>query len=162
MKKSIIIIGAVILGIIIPFLGMTITPTRNLILGLAPEDAILQLADKIDENRNESDFKIQELQSVIDAQQNQIAGQNTKLTEQQQNIDSQNTAIYATQTEVVKSRDCSSDVNKYCVSDSFREADKFADFLKVYEKNFDKDAYGKYKKQFTEQYDNCQRALTCK
>jgi len=92
MKKFLIPIVSVVAGIIIPVAGMTITPTRDLILGLAPDEAVLQLADKIDENRINSDSKIEELQSTINAQQ-------AKLTEQQKLIDSQASQITSVKTE---------------------------------------------------------------
>jgi hypothetical protein len=99
MKKILIPIISGVIGIIIPVAGMTITPTRNLILGLAPKEAILQLADKIDETRlnidqikTDNDNKIQELQSTIEAQQ-------VKLAEQQKAIDGQNGQINSTKLE---------------------------------------------------------------
>lgn len=163
--KKIIIYSTIffIVGTLIsPVLGMAIGETRNIILGLAPQEAVLSLADEIDKSRIENETKIQEMQAKIEEQQNQIMEQNEKLTQQQEDVNLQTAEIKTTQAEVVKSRDCSADVNKYCVSDSFREADKFDNFLKVYKDSFDKDAYEKYKKQFTEQYNNCQKSLLCK
>lgn len=156
MKKIIIystiffIVGA----LISPILGMAIGETRNIILGLAPQEAVLSLADEIDKSRIENEAKIKEMQVKIDEQ-------NEKLSEQQKDVNLQTAEIKTTQAEIVKSRDCSADVNKYCISDSFREADRFDNFLKVYKDGFDKNAYEKYKKQFTEQYDKCQKALKC-
>lgn len=73
MKKA-LIIGGVILGVlVVPVLGMATTPTGDAFLGLALEEAILQLADKIDEtrsdvdqNKSDSDNKLQEPQSDIE------------------------------------------------------------------------------------------------
>lgn len=73
MKKVILIaISSLIAGAAIsPVLGMTLSPTRNLILGLAPEEAILALADKIDEqaikNREQSE-KMNELENINNQQ----------------------------------------------------------------------------------------------
>lgn len=94
MLKTLIIIGAVVGILIGPVLGMAITPTRDLILGLAPEEAILKLADAIDINRVDSDSKIQELQSTIDEQQ-------ARLAEQQKLIDSQKVAVEKASADVV-------------------------------------------------------------
>lgn len=86
MKKFIIPAILVIAGIAIPFIGMTISPTRNLILGLAPNEAVLALADKIDENRissdqlkTETDTKIAELQATIENQKSELANYQGKV-----------------------------------------------------------------------------------
>lgn len=161
MKNILVSIGVITGILIVPFLGMKFSPTRNFIMGLASDEAVMQLADKIDKSWIENGAKVQEMQIKIEEQQNQITKQNEKLIKQQEAVNSQATDIKNAQVEIVKNRDCSADVNKYCVSDSFREADKFDNFLKVYKDSFDKDAYEKYKKQFTEQYNNCQKALKC-
>jgi hypothetical protein len=95
MNKTLVIAASVIAGLALPFLGMTISPTRDIILGLAPDQAVLSLADQIDAQRVsvdqakiESDAKLAEFQSTIDAQQ-------AKLAEQQKLIDSQITSIKA-------------------------------------------------------------------
>jgi len=69
MKKYLLVVGVGLLGIAIPIAGLTITPTRDFILGLAPDEAILKLADRIDENRLDYANKNQELQQTIDNQQ---------------------------------------------------------------------------------------------
>lgn len=51
MKKVLIIGGIVLTAILASILAMGIGETRSLLLGLVPEEAILQLADKIDEQR---------------------------------------------------------------------------------------------------------------
>ncbi|MDI6777797.1 MAG: hypothetical protein QMD77_01255 [Patescibacteria group bacterium] len=88
MKKiAIYSASALIVGVIVsPFIGMAIGSTRELILGLAPEEAVLQLADKIDLDRAGVEQKTNELQSLIDAQKSQLA-------EQQQIIDQQKTEL---------------------------------------------------------------------
>jgi chromosome segregation ATPase len=168
MKKALITI-AIITGIVVtPILGMAITPTRDLLLGLTPDEKILALADRIDENRSTAETKLTELQSIIDSQkseiadyQQQVATQDAKITKAQTDIQTANTAIKTTNETVAKQKDCSADVNKYCVSESFKDATEFKNFLKQYEDNFDNDAYKKYKDQFTTQFNNCQKALKC-
>ena len=81
MKKFIIPIISGIVGIIIPVAGMTITPTRNFILGLAPDEAVLQLADKIDDSRVINEEKMQEMQKTIEAQQIKINEQEARMEE---------------------------------------------------------------------------------
>jgi len=83
MKKAIIIIGAVMVGVIIPFLGMTITPTRDLILGMAPDEAILILADKIDRESGKNDEQeqnITELQNINTQQSEAMTRQEGRMT----------------------------------------------------------------------------------
>ncbi len=154
-----------IVGIVIPVVGMTITPTRNLILGLAPEEVILQLADKIDEtrvnvdqNKKDGDNKIQELQLLIDSQKSQIEEQQKTINEQSGQISSSKSEIQTVQNTIVKNKDCSVDVNKYCVSDSFTDPDKFKKFLKNYEQF---DNYSEYKDKYTKQFNKCQEAIKC-
>lgn len=77
MKKIIFFtVGAFLLGSLSsPFLGMAITPTRELLLGMAPEEAILILADKIDEQRRqdaEQEQNISQLQEEDTKQAQQI------------------------------------------------------------------------------------------
>lgn len=62
-------LGVGLIGLALPIAGMTITPTRNLILGLAPDEAILTLADKIDEEsgkNNEQTQKINEQGQILE------------------------------------------------------------------------------------------------
>lgn len=172
MRKS-LIIGGIVAGIVlVPVLGMAITPTRDLILGMAPDTAVLSLADKIDENRVNVDSKTAELQSLIDTQKNQISeqqsiidGQKTELDDQKATTaQAQSTAnqakadVATTQAAVAKNKDCAADVNKYCTSKSFSDPDEFKKFLKVYE---DFPNYSDYKKKFTESFNDCQAALKC-
>lgn len=92
MNKAIVVVAIVGTAILSPIVGMGIGETRSLILGLAPDEAVLQLADKIDEQRvvaeqtqAENDQKTAELQVSIDTQQ-------AKLAEQQRMIDEQEKA----------------------------------------------------------------------
>lgn len=99
MKKIMTIaVGSLVVGMIIsPVLGMAIGGTRELILGMAPNDAVLQLADKIDSNRVESDSKATGMQSLIDSQKKQIE-------DQQKIIDSQKSGLDAQQAESDKNK----------------------------------------------------------
>jgi len=72
MRKIIIPAILVLTGIVIPIVGLTISPTRNLILGLAPEEAILQLADQLDKDRIDYATNNQELQKTIDSQREEM------------------------------------------------------------------------------------------
>jgi hypothetical protein len=69
---------------------MSIGETRNLILGLTPDEAVLQLADKIDSSRILNETKLSEFQSTIDAQQ-------VKLAEQQKLIEKQTISLKNTE-----------------------------------------------------------------
>lgn len=89
MNKTLVIVAIVATAIFSPIVGMAIGETRSLILGLAPDEAVLQLADKIDEQRvvaeqakAESDQKTGELQSVVADQQAQLVGQQQMIDEQ--------------------------------------------------------------------------------
>lgn len=89
MNKTLVTVAIVATAILSPIVGMAIGETRSLILGLAPDEAVLQLADKIDEQRvtaeqakAESDQKTGELQSVVADQQAQLVGQQQMIDEQ--------------------------------------------------------------------------------
>ncbi|OGI30203.1 MAG: hypothetical protein A3G09_03225 [Candidatus Moranbacteria bacterium RIFCSPLOWO2_12_FULL_48_12] len=89
MNKTLFIVAIVGTAILSPVVGMGIGETRSLILGLAPDEAILQLSDKIDEQRitaeqvqAENDQKTGELQSVVADQQTQLAEQQRMIDEQ--------------------------------------------------------------------------------
>ena len=81
-KTAIIIVSSFLVGIVVsPILGMAISPTRNLILGMAPDEAILVLADKIDEEsgrNNEQEQKLSEQDEKISNQQDQITCESRK------------------------------------------------------------------------------------
>jgi hypothetical protein len=106
MKQFIIPIASGIIGIIIPVAGMTITPTRDLILGLVPGEAILQLADEIDQNKIDNEDKIQELQLTIESQQIKIAEQQTMIDEQNNQINSTKTESQTIQNQVNNESEC--------------------------------------------------------
>lgn len=144
-----------------PVIGMAIGETRNLILGLAPEESILELADKIDRNKEDNENKIQEMQTLIEQQKATIDEQAQKLSEAEDSIKSQKNQIENVQAETVKSRDCSADVNQYCVSDSFYTKEKFDKYMERYE-DFEKKEYEKYKEKYTKVFNDCQQALACK
>lgn len=89
MNKVLVTVAIIGTAILSPIVGMGIGETRSLILGLAPDEAVLQLADKIDEQRvaaeqaqAENDQKTGELQSVVADQQTQLAEQQRMIDEQ--------------------------------------------------------------------------------
>ncbi len=68
--KKIILVGVItfVIGAIIsPIAGMAINSTRSLILGMAPDEAILVLADKIDEESGKNDEQEQKLAELNNA-----------------------------------------------------------------------------------------------
>jgi len=112
---------SIIAGITLPLLGMSITPTRNAILSLAPEESVLALADKIDEQRvlsEQSDLKVIELQSQID--------------NQQQIVDEQNRSIKGQNEESKKVAECAElqSKNPMCNNQDYKKT--LNDYLKTY------------------------------
>jgi len=81
-KKTIIPIIALLLGIAIPISALSVSQSRNLILGLAPEEAVLELADKIDDNRNDYLAQNEELEKTIKNQQKEIESLKSSLETQ--------------------------------------------------------------------------------
>jgi hypothetical protein len=64
--KKIITIG-VIIGIIIlsPALAMSISPIREALLGLAPEEQILAIADRIEADKQDTQEEVERLEALI-------------------------------------------------------------------------------------------------
>ena len=161
MKKVLIIIGVVAGILIVPVLGMAITPTRDLILGIAPKQAILKLADTIDENRINSDSKISELQSIIDTQQ-------AKLTEQQQTIDSQSSQInsvknesQSTQVKVNNEAECRKLYldNPECKSAVYRTKSAFDKYIADTKKRISQNNTGEDIDAYKKTYSTCQSII---
>ncbi|KKQ79263.1 MAG: hypothetical protein UT03_C0064G0006 [Candidatus Moranbacteria bacterium GW2011_GWD2_38_7] len=156
MNKS--IIGGVIAGLFLPVLAFGITDTREAILGLAPDEQILALADRIDNSKVESETKIAQLQTTVDSQNAKLAEQQKLVDEQNASIASQETSITETKISITKLKDCSADVTKYCYTSSFKDPEEFKAFLKSYEKF---DNYSEYRDKFTKEFNSCQEALNC-
>lgn len=91
MNKLLTIGATVITTLALPTIALTVTPTREAILSLAPDEQILQLADKIDGQRvstEQTDSRIAEFQSTIDDQQVKLAEQQKLIDEQENQISS--------------------------------------------------------------------------
>lgn len=163
MKKVLMVAGIFVGILVVPFLGMTISPTRELIMGLAPDEAVLQLADRIDENRAyteqanlENNVKISELQAVIDNQE-------TKLVDYQNRIEIQNAEILKikadnqqTQTQVSKQFECEKLYGEepLCQSDNrYRTRAKFSNMLDELEISKDE------KERRTKIFNRCQEII---
>ncbi|KKP89647.1 MAG: hypothetical protein US57_C0015G0027 [Candidatus Moranbacteria bacterium GW2011_GWC2_37_73] len=64
-----VIFGLIVALVALPSIGMAVSPTRNLLLGMLPWEATLTLADKIDTNKSEVDTQVQALQATVNSQQ---------------------------------------------------------------------------------------------
>lgn len=104
MKKIIIIsVGTFFIGLLLsPVVGMVIGSTRELILGMAPEEAILEIADKIDTDKQEMEQRLLDMQITIDSQQSQLTEYENKVISQDVAIQTQQQEITRTQTEFSK------------------------------------------------------------
>jgi hypothetical protein len=91
------IVGAAILS---PVASMGITPVREALLGLAPEDQIVALADKIDENRAENDQKSAENETKISELQTLISAQQSTIDEQKKALENANIQIAQTTSKI--------------------------------------------------------------
>jgi len=161
MKKVIITI-AIIAGIVtIPVLGMAITPTRDLLLGLTPDEKILALADRIDENRmstEQTDVKIAELQSTIDNQKAELAEYQKQIEAQNNEIAEAKTTTEETQAKVSNESECRKlyAENSNCGISFFRTKDNFKKYMDRYKEN------GTYDKWYPEKksiFDKCQEII---
>ena len=159
MNKSITIAASVVAGVALPLLGLTVSPTRDAILGLAPDQAVLELADQIDENRvstEQTDAKLAELQSVIDSQKAELASYQEQVDSQSSKINSVKAENQATQSKVNNQAECSKlyAEEPLCQSDSrYRTKSAFDKMLKELEIS------EKGKEQRTKIYENCKQII---
>ncbi|MFC1609107.1 hypothetical protein ACFL2R_02115 [Patescibacteria group bacterium] len=88
MKKIIIYsISFFVVGAILsPVMGMAMEKTRSLILGLAPEDLVLESVNKVNKDKKDHKIKIQEMQSLIAQQKTTIEEQSQEISETEQVI----------------------------------------------------------------------------
>ena len=100
MKKILLIILILLIAILAPIIGMGIGETRELILGLAPEDAILELADKIDINKVNLEDEITNLEGIIDSQEEKILEQQKIINSQTEQISSQTESLNVVTTSI--------------------------------------------------------------
>lgn len=160
MKKA--LVTAVIVGtaILSPLIGMGISQTREAILGLAPDQAVLELADKIDSNRVSNDQKLSDLQTLVSTQQATIDGQN-KAIEMAKSDVKETTAV------VVKNKDCGNDIGMYCNLEQYRNPSEYASFKASTLKSCSSSGStaSECKNVFNERYapnfEKCQAALSC-
>jgi len=89
LKKALFPALLVLTIVLAPVLAMSVSPTRSLLLGLAPEEAVLTLADQLDKNRIETEAKVTELQAVVEAQNQSISGYELKIAEQEGRLSEQ-------------------------------------------------------------------------
>ena len=169
MKKTIVTAAiALVVGVVgTPILGMAISPTRDLILGMAPNDAVLQLADKIDQTGNTNEAKIQEMQATIDSQNSKLADQTKQLKDQTAKVESAKVDVKNVVEAVAKNKDCSIEAAKYCGLKQYSDPKEYADFKDYSIKSciHSGDSSSSCQKTFQERYginyDNCQKALVC-
>jgi peptidoglycan hydrolase CwlO-like protein len=112
MNKIITIAISSVVGLALPVIGLTISPTRDILLGLPPDEAVLALADKIDESRVDNENKIQELQSIIDNQSIELTNYREQVEEQNNEIENVNTSVKNTNETIEKQKDCNVDISK--------------------------------------------------
>lgn len=157
MKKTLTTL-AIAAGVIsAPVLSMSITPTRELLLGLTPDEQILAIADKLDTDKTELQQKLDDKEQKITELQSALDAQSQQMTEQQEATEQKVAEVQET---VVRQKDCSADVARYCVSDSFMDKDKFEKMMNNYKQHGD-DVYEKWLPEKKALFDNCQKALKC-
>lgn len=164
MNKTITIAVSTLIGLALPVIGMTITPTREALLSLTtPDEKILSLADKIDEQRvladeskAASDAKLAEFQSTIDDQQ-------ARLAEQQKLIDENNEAVLETKSAVKDANDmtdklakeqCEAEKKLHC-SDKYLTKKSFDKYLD----DFGDDLNSEMENDLEKRFNRCQNIL---
>ena len=146
------IAGFIIVGMALPLFGMTITPTRNAILGLTTDEKIDTLADKIDETKvateqltSDSDTKITELQSQV--------------SDQQQIVDDQKKMIDSQSAENERIAKCADLKSKYIVCnnpDMKKDLKSYLNSKNRYSPDGSKSENQRWEKIGTENWNTCQ------
>lgn len=150
MKKLIIATSIISASVLLPVLGMAINPTREILLGLAPDEQVLKLADKIDTDR-------EEIKSELDKKEQTILELQLALDEQQSEIDNQQ--------EVTAEKVCNYDVETECKDKRLMNKNIFNEYLNEMKgdmSDYSDKEWNKIKNEMTEKYNNCQSALKCK
>ncbi len=134
-----------------PVLAMSVSPTRNLLFGLAPEEAVLALADEIDKSRVETETKLLELENTVatqaqslNAYELQIAEQSGRLLEQEKLLNSQQAQV-SSQAQVQQSLNKQVETqancqklyseNIYCGGKTYKTKSAFDDHIEDLEDN---------------------------
>jgi hypothetical protein len=164
--NTIIIIIAIVGSVVIsPVVAINVPPVREVLFGMVSKESILTLADKVDTSRIENERKLAAISQELDSAKQTVAEQKLVLDKQAnelkaQGVDISNVKdkIEVVKESIVSQKDCSSDIAKYCYTSSFKDPAEFKNFLKAYEKM---DNYNDYKKKFTKEFDDCQKALKC-
>lgn len=109
MNKAIVTAAIVATAILSPIAGMAITQTREALLGLAPEEAVLRLADKIDASSAKSDETsalVESLQAKVTEQEGRIEEYEEKLASQETSINKNNASVAAANESIASEASC--------------------------------------------------------
>lgn len=103
MKKTIAtaIIGITIGAVSSPMIGMAINPTRDLILGMAPEEAVTKLADEIDGQKVQVEEQGQKIEN-LEEKQTEAIDSKIELTEKERQECLQNLSNNRQEVEIEK------------------------------------------------------------
>lgn len=96
------ITGAIILS---PVASMGISPVREALLGLAPEEQIINLAEQIDTNRLANEQKLAENEAKLTELQELVAKQNETISTQQKALETTNSQVSKSMSQPVLSED---------------------------------------------------------
>jgi hypothetical protein len=159
------IVGAAILS---PVASMGITPVREALLGLAPEDQIVALADKIDESRveneqkqTENEQKLTDLQASLDAANTVIAEQKKTLEGQSEKNAAVEKALVEQKADSDKKAECAMTYasHPYCKADAYRTKSGFESEKSNINKSENEEIKKEELKRAAERYGECQEII---
>lgn len=169
MNKIITIAISSVVGLALPVIGLTISPTRDILLGLPPDEAVLALADKIDENRvssEQTDAKIMDLQSTIDNQSIELDNYRKQIDEQNNKIETVNIDNQEAQEKINKESECRKlyEENTECNHKNYQNKENFDKWMEIYKKmdennNIKTNIYEKNYKEKKPIFDKCQAII---
>lgn len=179
MKRAFLSVLVITVVVLSPVLAMGVSPTRHLLLGLVPEEAVLTLADEIDKTRIEMEAKLTELQATVEVQNQSINGYELKIAEQEGRLSEQEkmlnsqAATVASQaqaqqslnTKVANQAQCQKlySENIYCGNKTYKTKAAFDDYIEDLEDKDDEHVdIDKMIKSAKEKYKKCQEIIqTC-
>jgi septal ring factor EnvC (AmiA/AmiB activator) len=134
MNKTIATAAIAGVAILSPVAAMSVTPVRDALLGLAPEEQIVALADEIDKSRVENEQKLASLEQELASTKQKnaeleevLASQAVKVEEQKQTSEAQKAEVATVSARADKQAECSElyRTNQVCTQERYRSKDAF-------------------------------------
>jgi vacuolar-type H+-ATPase subunit I/STV1 len=165
MNKTIATAAIAGVAILSPVAAMSVTPVRDALLGLAPEEQIVTLADEIDKSRVENEQKLATLEQELASAKQVIAEQKDALEAQKADHAVKATEQAVLSAKIDKQALCSSKLeeNKECSFKEYRNKSDFDEMMATYKamdsENGNTKIYDRNLKEKKPIFDKCQEII---